>query len=124
VSLGAGITVNSVTVASATTLTANISIGAGAATSLYSDGYAGTELASLPNGFNVTAAHRVGDTEPEQRQQGQQNLNVQVTGQFTKLCPGHDPGQSRRRHYGEQRDRGDCNQLDPPTFRLRPSRTE
>src|SRR6266850_1880502 len=55
VGFGAGITVNSVTVANATSLTANISISAGAATGFRTVSVTtATEAVSLANGFNVT----------------------------------------------------------------------
>ena len=90
VGFGAGITVNSVTVANATSLTANISISAGAATGARTvTATTGAEALSLANGFNVTAGTPALLTlNPASGQVGQQNLNVQVTGQFTNFVQG------------------------------------
>src|SRR5207244_249031 len=85
-SFGAGVSVNSVTVANATSLTANISITANAALGGRTlTVTTGAEVVSLANAFTVTAGTPVLLTvSPNTGQQGQQNLNVQVTGQFTK----------------------------------------
>src|SRR6266850_3225450 len=90
VSFGAGITVNSVTVANKTSLTANISIGGGAPVgSRTVTATTAAEVASLVNGFNVTpGTPALLTVNPNGGQQGQQNLNIQVTSQFTNFAQG------------------------------------
>src|SRR5205814_4072931 len=49
----------------------------------------GTEVVTLPNGFTVAAGTPVLQTvNPGSGQQGQQNLNVNLTGQFTHFVQG------------------------------------
>src|SRR5207253_766537 len=73
VSFGAGITVNNVTVANATTLTANVSIDIAATPgSRTVTATTGTEVASLANGFTVTPRPVLLTVNPTSGQQGQQ----------------------------------------------------
>ena len=87
VSFGSGITVNSVSVASVTSLTAQISITPGAALGLRTVTVTtGSEVASLPNGFTVEAGTPVLLTVgPNTGTQGQQNLSVAIAAQFTNF---------------------------------------
>jgi hypothetical protein len=89
-SFGSGITVNSLTVSSATTATAVVSISAtataGANTVTVTTG---TEVESLTNGFTVTNGTPVLKTvSPNTGAQGQSNLSVVLTGQFTHWVQG------------------------------------
>src|SRR5439155_1654463 len=89
-SFGAGITVVSLTVNSATTATTVVNIDAGTATGNRTVTLAtGTEVVTLPNGFTVAAGTPVLQTvNPGSGQQGQQNLSVNLTGQFTHFVQG------------------------------------
>ena len=79
---GAGITVNSTTFVSATTLTANIAVAAGAATGLRDvlvtnpDAGVGTRV----GGFTVNAGPTVTSTTPASRGQGATNQNIVIVG--------------------------------------------
>lgn len=92
VSFGGGITVGSVTVASPLSLTANISIGAGAAVGLRTvSAITGAESVSKLDAFTVTAATPVPSLStviPATAQQGQQNLAVSITGVNTNFTQG------------------------------------
>ena len=90
VSFGAGITVASLTVNSPTSAAAilNIDYSAtpGARTVTLTTG---TEVATLSNGFTVTAPTPIlAAVNPNSGQQGQQNLPVTITGQFTHFVQG------------------------------------
>ncbi len=84
-SFGSGVTVNSLTVNSATSATANITIQPTAATGTNAVTLTtGGEVAILANGFTVQAGTAVIFTVvPSSGQQGQANLNVAITGAFT-----------------------------------------
>jgi Domain of unknown function DUF11/PKD domain/Bacterial Ig-like domain/Bacterial Ig-like domain (group 2) len=84
-SFGAGITVTSLTVNSATGATAVVSISATATTGPSTVTVTtGTEVVTLTNGFTVTAGTPVlTQVSPNSGQQGQTNLSVALTGQFT-----------------------------------------
>ena len=90
VSFGSGITVNSATVASSTTLTAQISIAPGAALGVRTVTVTtGTEVASLNNGFSVEAGTPVIlSLGPNTGSQGQQNLSVTIAAQYTNFVQG------------------------------------
>ena len=90
VSFGSDITVNNLTVASATSLTASISIPATATPGLHTLAVTtGTEIDSLANAFSVTGGTPViTQVNPNAGQQGQQNLSVAITGQFTNWVQG------------------------------------
>ena len=79
---GAGITVNSTTYNSATQLTANITIAAGAATGardvIVTNPNAG--VGTRANGFTVNTGPTVTSTSPASRPRGSVNQNVTVTG--------------------------------------------
>src|SRR5439155_1762665 len=89
-SFGAGITVVSLTVNSPTTATAVLNIDpAGATGSRNVTLTTGPEVVTLTNGFTVAAGTPVLRTvNPGSGQQGQQNLNVNLTGQFTHFVQG------------------------------------
>ncbi|MBI1790799.1 MAG: hypothetical protein HYR60_24995, partial [Acidobacteria bacterium] len=89
-SFGAGITVNSFTVSNATSGTANISIANNAAVGARNVTVTtGAEVVTLNNGFTVTAGTPViTQVNPNTGQQGQANLNVAITGQFTNFVQG------------------------------------
>src|SRR5437762_14237701 len=89
-SFGAGITVVSLTVNSATTATTVVNIDAGTATGNRNVTLTtGLEVVTLTNGFTVAAGTPVLQTvNPGSGQQGQQNLNVNLTGQFTHFVQG------------------------------------
>jgi hypothetical protein len=89
-SFGAGITVNSVTVNSATSLTANVSIAAGAATGARNlTVTTGAEVVNLSNAFTVTAGTPVITlVNPNSGQQGSVNMAVAVTGLYTNFVQG------------------------------------
>jgi hypothetical protein len=90
VSLGAGINVGNITVNNSHSLSANISIGPGAAVgprtvTVTTNG----EIVSLSSAFNVTAATPyLSNVTPTSGQQGQQNLNVVITGVYTTFAAG------------------------------------
>jgi RHS repeat-associated protein len=90
VSFEAGITINSMTVANATSLIASVSIDANAVLGTRTvTATTGTEVVSLQNGFSVTAGTPVITTvNPNAGQQGQSNLSVNLTGQFTHWVQG------------------------------------
>src|SRR5205807_1818566 len=79
-----------VTVASTTSLTANITIPATANLGGHTVTVTtGTEIASLNNGFAVSAgAPAITQVNPNSGPQGQQNLPVTLTGQFTHIQQG------------------------------------
>lgn len=87
---GTGVTVNSVTVTNATSVTANISIAATAA--LGDRGITittGPEVASYANAFTIQQGiPAVITVTPNSGSQGQQNLNVVITGLFTNFVQG------------------------------------
>jgi len=89
-SFGTDITVNSVTVANATSLTADISIDANAVLGTRTVTVTtAAEVVSLQNGFSVTPGTPVLTTvNPNTGRQGQQNLSVNLTGQFTHWLQG------------------------------------
>lgn len=89
ISFGSGVTVNTVTVASATSLTANVSIASNASVGARTVAVTtGTEVASLSNGFTVNAGvPAITLVNPNSGQQGQ-TLDVAVTGQFTSFVQG------------------------------------
>ena len=90
VSFGLGIAVGTVTVANATSLTAQITIPANAPLGPVTVTVTtGTEVASLANGFMVTAGTPVLlSATPNSGQVGQQNLSVALAGQFTNWVQG------------------------------------
>ncbi len=90
VSFGAGITVTSVTVANATHVTTVLSIPANAALGFVNVVVTtGTQTLTLTNGFMVIAGTPVlTQINPNSGQQGQQNLLVAITGQFTHWVQG------------------------------------
>lgn len=85
VSFGPNITVAGLTVNSATTATATLNIDPTAATVARNVTVTtGSEVVTLNNGFTVTAGMPVlVSASPNSAQQGQQNLPVTLTGQFT-----------------------------------------
>lgn len=87
---GAGITVASLTVNSPTTATAVLNIDTSAVTGSRNVTITtGTEVVTLTNGFTVTAGTPVlTQANPSTGQQGQQNLSVVITGQFTHFVQG------------------------------------
>jgi Concanavalin A-like lectin/glucanases superfamily/HpiC1 cyclase/MBG domain/Bacterial Ig-like domain/Cep192 domain 4/WD40-like Beta Propeller Repeat len=89
-SFGAGITVASLTVTSSTNATATLNIDAAAATGARTITLTtGSEVETLTNGFTVTAGTPVLlSVTPASGQQGQQNLSVSLTGQFTNWVQG------------------------------------
>ncbi|MBZ5634919.1 MAG: hypothetical protein LAO55_17495 [Acidobacteriia bacterium] len=90
VSLGAGITVNSVTVTNPALLTVQLTIAANAALGVRNlTVTTGTEVVSATNVFNVLAGLPVvTQVNPNTGQQGQTNLSVAITGQFTSFTQG------------------------------------
>lgn len=86
VNFGAGVTMNTVTVTNATSLTANVSVAVNAAAGPRTvTATTGTEVASLANAFTVGAGSPVISlVNPNSGQQGQ-TLNVALTGQFTSF---------------------------------------
>src|SRR5207302_1768110 len=89
-SFGAGITVATLTVNSATTATAVLNINAAAAAgSRNVTVTTGAEVETLNNGFTVTNGTPVLTTvNPNTGQQGQTNESVNLTGQFTHWVQG------------------------------------
>ena len=89
-SFGAGITVVSLTVGSATTAMAVLNIDPAATVGPRNVTLTtGTEAVTLANGFAVTNSTPVLTTvNPNAGQQGQQNLSVTLTGQFTHWLQG------------------------------------
>jgi RHS repeat-associated protein len=89
-SFGAGITVASLTVSSATSATAVVNISATAAAGAHNVTVTtGAEVITLANGFTVTNGTPVlTQVSPNTGQQGQQNVSVALTGQFTHFVQG------------------------------------
>src|SRR6202158_1025985 len=89
-SFGAGITVASLTVNTATTATAVVNIDAAAAAGARNVSVTtGAEVVTLTNGFTVTNGTAVLTTvNPNTGQQGQTNESVNLTGQFTHWVQG------------------------------------
>ena len=89
-SLGAGITVNSLTVNSPTTAAALLNIDYSAAGGARTASLTtGTETATLNNAFTVTVpSPLLQPPTPKSGQQGQQSLSVVITGQFTHFAQG------------------------------------
>jgi hypothetical protein len=87
---GLGVTVGSVNVASATSATVQLTISAGATLGARTVTLTtGGESASLASGFTVTAGTPViTQVNPGSGTQGQTNLNVAITGQFTHFAQG------------------------------------
>ena len=87
---GAGVSVASLTVNSPTVVTAILNIASGAATGARTVTLTtGTEAAALPNGFTVTSSAPVlFSVNPSNGQQGAQNLEVLIAGQFTHFVQG------------------------------------
>src|SRR5207248_944860 len=87
---GAGIKIGRATWRAATTATTVVNIDAGTATGNRNVTLiTGLEGVTLPNGFTVAAGTPVLQTvNPSSGQQGQQNLNVHLTGQFTHFVQG------------------------------------
>ena len=87
---GAGITITSLTVNSATSATAILNISATATAGAHNVTVtAGTEVVTLTNGFTVTNGTPVlTQVNPNTGQQGQSNLSVTLTGQFTHWLQG------------------------------------
>jgi alpha-D-ribose 1-methylphosphonate 5-triphosphate synthase subunit PhnH len=89
-SFGAGITVVSLTVSSATSAVALLNVAATAVAGARNVSVTtGTEVVTLTNGFTVTNGTPVlTQVNPNTGQQGQQNLSVTLTGQFTHFVQG------------------------------------
>ena len=90
-SFGAGITVATLTVNSATTATASLNIDAAAAPGARNVTLTtGAEVVTLTNGFTVTAGSVPAITlvSPNTGQQGQQGVSVNITGQNTHWVQG------------------------------------
>src|SRR5581483_12391424 len=89
-SFGAGITVASLTVSSATSATAVLDISATAAGGARNVSLTtGGEVVTLANGFTVTNGTPVlTQVNPNTGVQGQQNVSVALTGQFTHFVQG------------------------------------
>ncbi len=87
---GSGITVNSLTVTSATTATAVISISPTATTGAKTvTATTGTEVVTLANGFSVTNGSPVlTSVNPNTGAEGATSLSVALTGQFTHWVQG------------------------------------
>jgi hypothetical protein len=96
-SFGAGITVATLTINSATTATAVLNIDAAAAAGTRNVTVTtGAEVVTLNNGFTVDGGHAGADNgQSEYRQQGQQNESVSLTGQFTHWVQGNDDSELR-----------------------------
>jgi len=87
-SFGAGITVNSVTVADATHLTATITIASGAALGARDVSFTtASELAVKLNAFAVTQGPQLASITPNRGQPGQTNLAVAIAGVATNFVP-------------------------------------
>src|SRR2546425_12057082 len=89
-SLGAGITVATLTVNSATTATAVLNIDAAAGTGTRNVTLTtGAEVVTLNDGFTVTSGTPVLQTvNPNTGHKGQPNLSVTITAQFTHFVQG------------------------------------
>ncbi len=89
INFGTGITVNAVTVANATSLTAQISIAANAPTGAHDVTVTtGAEVATATGGFTVGAPPAISAVNPNAGQQGQQNLPIAISGQNTHFVQG------------------------------------
>jgi bacillolysin len=88
-SFGAGITVNSTIVADATHATANVTIAGnatlGARTVILTTG---GEVAAATLGFTITPGPSITNVTPRTGHQGQANLTVTLTGQFSNFVQG------------------------------------
>ena len=89
-SFGAGITINTLTVNSSTSATANITVQNGASLGARTVSLTtGAEVASLASGFTVTAGTPVLTiVNPNTGQQGQSGESISLTGQFTHWVQG------------------------------------
>ena len=89
-SFGTGVTVVSLTVTSATAATAVLNIDPAAAVGTRTVTVTtGAEVASFMNGFTISAGMpAITTVNPNAGQQGQQNLSVNITGQFTHFVQG------------------------------------
>jgi RHS repeat-associated protein len=89
-SFGAGVTVVSLTVTSATGATAVLNIDPAAAVGARTMTVTtGAEVASFANGFTIIAGTpAITTVNPNAGQQGQQNLSVNITSQFTHFVQG------------------------------------
>jgi RHS repeat-associated protein len=88
-SLGAGVTVASVTVTSTTSATVVINIASAATVGLRDvTSTTGTEVATLAGGFAVNPGPTITEINPNVGQQGQQNLSVSVTTFATHFAQG------------------------------------
>ena len=91
-SFGAGITVGTLTINSATSATAVLNIdGAAAIGARNVTVTTNAEVVTLTNGFTVTATNGtpvLTQVNPNTAQQGQQNVSVALTGQFTHWAQG------------------------------------
>ena len=86
---GSAITVQTLTINTATTATASISIAANAAPQAYSlTMNTGNEAPTLANAFTVTGAPVVTQVSPGSINQTQANLTVNITGAFTSWAQG------------------------------------
>jgi RHS repeat-associated protein len=87
---GAGLTVTSLNVTSSATATAVVNIDPAAAVGARSVTVTtGSEAATFPNGFTIIAGTpAITVVSPNMGQQGQQNLSVAITGQFTHFVKG------------------------------------
>jgi RHS repeat-associated protein len=90
VTFGSGVTINSVSVSSPTTLVALISIPVAATTGpTTATVTTGSQVASFTNGFTITPAVPLLYTvNPGGGQQGQQNLSLTLTGEYTDWAQG------------------------------------
>jgi hypothetical protein len=89
-SFGSGVTVVSITVNSSTSATAIVNIDPAATVGTRTVTLTtNTEVATLSNSFAVTAGTPILTLlNPNTGQQGQQNLSVSITGQYTHFSPG------------------------------------
>jgi Bacterial Ig-like domain len=86
---GPGVTVNSVSVASPTSLTANITIHPGATLGATNVNVTtGAEALTLPNGFTILPAPTVVSANPNSGNAGQSSLNIILTGSGTTWLNG------------------------------------
>lgn len=89
-SFGAGVTVVSLTITSATTATAVVNVDPAASLGARDVTFtSGTEVVTAPGGFTINAGFpSITQVTPTSGQQGQQNLSVAITGQFTHFTQG------------------------------------
>ena len=88
-SFGAGVTVASLSVADATHATATLNISSTATPGANTVAViTGSEVATLPLGFTITALPMLSSVTPSNGMQGQQGLSVTVTGQNTHFVQG------------------------------------